>query len=117
MRRAAWGLTKPAAGVIEPRPATVPDMAPSMVGLPLCTHSKKAHVRVPMAAAALVATKAFTATPSLARALPALKPNQPNQSTPMPITVRVRLRGGISSLGQPLTVIGMGVLWFGWFGF
>ena len=41
-----------------------------------------------------VVTKALPASPLAARALPALKPNQPNQSRPAPSTANGRLCGG-----------------------
>jgi hypothetical protein len=41
---------------------------------------------------------AMPARPSAATCEPALKPNQPTQSRPAPITVRTRLWGGIASV-------------------
>ena len=41
------------------------------------------------------------AAPSADSALPALKPNQPTQSMPAPVTVIVRLCGGIAVPGKP----------------
>ena len=46
-----------------------------------------------VAAAMWVTTKALTARWSTASALPALKPNHPNHSRPVPSTVRPRLWG------------------------
>ena len=44
---------------------------------------------------------AMPAAPSAARALPALKPNQPTQSMQAPVTVNGRLWGGIAVVGKP----------------
>ena len=66
------------------RPATRPDARPSAVGLPRCTHSASIQLRAAAAAATCVAVKAEPANRPAARALPPLKPNQPNQSRPAP---------------------------------
>ena len=97
IRIAATGPTKPQAGVIATSPATAPDAAPSTVGLPVLIHSVSIQPSVAAAAAKLVSTKALVASPLAARALPALKPNQPTQSRAAPITVNGRLCGGIGS--------------------
>ena len=55
-----------------------------------------------VAAATCVVTKAFPASPSAARALPALKPNQPNHNRAVPIMVMGRLCGKKERLPQPL---------------
>ena len=39
MARAGIGFTKPAAGVMHTRPATMPDAVPSTVGLPRVSQS------------------------------------------------------------------------------
>ena len=54
-----------------------------------------------MAAAVLVTTKAFTATPLAPRALPALKPNHPNHSRPAPRIVMVASCGSMGSWPKP----------------
>ena len=92
---AAIGVTKPAAGVIATSPATAPEAAPSTVGLPRELHSVNIQARAAAAAAVLVVMKAWAASPLAASALPALNPNQPNQSRLAPITVNGRLCGGI----------------------
>ena len=61
-------------------PATQPEMAPSMLGLPASIHSTAIHASVAAAAPKWVATKALVARPVAASALPALKPNQPTHS-------------------------------------
>src|ERR1035437_314117 len=76
------------------RPATAPVMVPSIVGLPIIIQSSRAHVKPAIVAAVLVTTKAFTARPFAASALPELNPNHPNQSKAAPKTDSGRLWGG-----------------------
>src|SRR5258706_1347729 len=94
---AAIGVTKPHAGVMATRPATAPEAVPSIVGLPCRTHSAAIHPSAAAAAPVFVAVKALTASPDASSALPALKPNHPNQSNPAPITVSGRLCGGMAA--------------------
>src|SRR3954447_7939509 len=96
------GVTSPAHGVMATSPATAPVQAPRTVAFPLCSASIRHQLTVAAAAAVLVLTKAATAEVLAARALPALKPNQPNQSRPVPSAVIVRLCGFISSCPSPL---------------
>src|SRR2546421_10566371 len=93
MTGAAMGVTKPAAGVTATRPATAPEAAPSTVGLPRVLHSVNIQPSAAAAAAVLVTRKALTARALASSALPALNPNQPNQSSPAPITVIGKLCG------------------------
>ena len=86
MTIAAMGVTKPAAGVIATRPATAPEAAPSTVGLPRELHSVNIQASAAAAVAVFVVMKALAARPFAASALPALNPNQPNQSRLAPIT-------------------------------
>ena len=58
------------------------------------------QVKAAAAAAVLVATKALAARPPEVRALPALKPNQPNQSRPAPITTMRDIVGFHGILGE-----------------
>src|SRR5499426_391251 len=95
MISAETGPTYPEAGVIATSPATAPEAAPSTVGLPRVIHSVNIQPRAAAAAAVLVARNALTARPLASSALPALKPNQPNQSSAAPITVMGRLCGCI----------------------
>src|ERR1051325_11481438 len=97
MRIPDMGLHEPDAGVMQTRPATAPEHAPRMLGLPRWIHSIPAHATVPAAAARCVATKALTARAFEARALPPLNPNQPTHSNAAPVQVYVRLCGGIGS--------------------
>ncbi len=78
-------LTKPAPGVMATRPTTAPIQNPNTEGfLPLDT-SKNIHDNPAAPAATLVVKKAETAKLLAPKADPALKPNQPNQSNPVPI--------------------------------
>ena len=85
------GPTNPDAGVIATNPATAPLAAPSAVGLPLTIQSIITQPIVALAAAVLVAMKALVLSAPAVTALPALKPNQPNQSRPAPSNVKGRL--------------------------
>ncbi len=89
MMIAAIGVTKPAAGVMPTSPATAPAAAPTTLGRPWRIQLAVIQVSVAIAAAVLVVTKALTARPFAPSALPALKPNQPNHSSPAPSTVIV----------------------------
>src|SRR5882724_7752633 len=99
MMMAARGPTKPQAGVMTTSPATAPEAVPSAVGFPRRNHSANIQPSAPGAAPELVARKAFAASPEASSALPALNPNQPNQSSPAPISVRGRLCGGMGVFG------------------
>src|SRR5918999_2464792 len=99
---AARGPTKPAAGVMPTRPATAPDATPSDVHLRVLNASVNAPPQAPAAAPRLVARKADAASPLAARALPALKPNQPNHRMPAPSMVKVRLWGAKWLSPKPL---------------
>src|SRR5438552_19079675 len=87
------GPTNPEAGVMATRPATAPEAAPSTVGLPRFAHSENIQLSAAAAAAVLVARNALAASPLASSALPALNPNQPNQSRAAPVTVMGRLWG------------------------
>src|SRR6476646_5435282 len=90
--------TKPAAGVIATKPTTAPMQKPSTDGFfPLAT-SKNIQDKPAAAAAVLVVAKAETERALAPKAEPALKPNQPNQSKPVPIRTYGILAGGISFL-------------------
>src|SRR5665213_1502108 len=102
MSSAGMGLTKPDAGVMATSPATAPEMPPSMLGLPECTHSANIQLRAAVAAAKCVATNALVARPDAASALPALKPNQPTHRRQAPTTLSTRLCGFIGSAGYPV---------------
>ena len=90
--------TKPQAGVIATSPATAPDAAPSIDGLPLIIHSPSIQDSTAAAVAISVLTNASAAVSPASSAEPALKPNQPTHSSDAPIIVNVRLCGAIESL-------------------
>src|SRR6266513_2891739 len=93
----ASGVTYPEAGVIATSPTTRPVAAPTAVALPLRIQSRQVHVTMAIAAAVLVAVKAWAARPLAARADPALKPNQPNHSNPAPSSTSGTLWGTIGT--------------------
>src|SRR5688572_14561333 len=78
------GLMKPAAGVMATRPTTIAVPQPTAVGLPERIRSRKVQTTRVAAGASIVVTNARPAIGLAARALPALKPNQPNQRRPAP---------------------------------
>ena len=65
------------------------------------THSRAAQVKAATAAARVVVMKAWAATPSAARAEPALKPYQPTQRMPVPTAQRTMLCGVMAFLPKP----------------
>jgi len=79
----------------------MPVTIPRTLGLPNLTHSQAIHVREPTAALICVTSMAMPAAPFAAPALPALKPNQPTHSIQAPVTVIVRLCGGMGVSGKP----------------
>src|SRR5688572_23254521 len=96
-RMAGAGVMKPQAGVIATRPATAPDEAPTMVGLPLI-HSTMIQPSTPAPVATWVLRNATAAVESEVSSDPALKPNQPNHSRPAPSMTNGTLCGFIVSL-------------------
>src|SRR6266550_5466354 len=97
MRIDAETSTYPEAGVMATRPATAPAAAPSTLGAPLCSQETVIQVSAAIAAAVLVTTNALAARPPAVIALPALKPNQPNQRSDAPSTVMVASCGSSGS--------------------
>ena len=95
MSSAAMGVTNPAAGVIATRPTTAPVAAPTAVARPLLYSSSSNQVSKPAAAPAWVVRSALAAMPSAASADPALKPNQPNHSSPAPKSAKGTLCGTV----------------------
>src|SRR5687768_6692441 len=89
--------TLPAAGVIATRPATAPEAAPSIEGLPLTSHSPRVHDSTAHAVARNVFMNASAAELPASSAEPALKPNQPTHRSDAPIMVIGRLCGVIAS--------------------
>ena len=95
------GPTNPDAGVIATKPATAPLAAPSTVGFPRYIHSTAIQASAAAAVAVLVTTNALVASAPAATALPALKPNHPNQRSDAPSTVIGRLCGAMCSFPYP----------------
>src|SRR5215510_441145 len=95
------GDTKPDAGVIATRPATAPEAAPTVEGLPVCPQDIRAHVTAAMPVATWVATNALVAFDAAAAAEPALKPNQPVHSNAAPSTTSEMLCGSIGTFPYP----------------
>src|SRR5262245_44121402 len=91
------GETNPAAGVMQTNPATAPEIAPIIVGLPCLSHSIIVQVSIAVAAAKCVVTKALVARALADNALPALKPNHPNHKSPAPIKLKTVLCGAVGS--------------------
>src|SRR5439155_24668729 len=87
------GLTKPAAGVIATSPTTMAVAQPTAVGFFVRTASSSVQTTSVPAGASSVVLNARAAMPLAARALPALKPNQPNHSSPAPSNVNGTLCG------------------------
>src|SRR6266404_2789477 len=94
---AGMGVTNPEAGVIATSPATAPEIAPRMLGLPVLIHSVTIHPSAAAAVAKWVATKALVASAFAANALPALNPNQPTHSRHAPMVLSTRLCGRMGS--------------------
>ena len=84
--------------MIATSPATAPEAAPSIDGLPCTTCSTSAQLTAAAAVATKVLMKATAVTPLASRLEPALKPNQPTHSSEAPIIVMVSECGGIGSL-------------------
>mmetsp|Transcript_51378 Transcript_51378/g.155627 ORF Transcript_51378/g.155627 Transcript_51378/m.155627 type:complete len:219 (+) Transcript_51378:355-1011(+) len=99
MAMAPSGLTKPAAGVMTTRPDTAPTMAAELVAVCVCSLTMKIMESMAAAAARHVVAMARAATASAARAEPALKPIQPNQSSPPPRRTNGTLKG-LASLSR-----------------
>ncbi len=83
-------------------PATAPAAAPTTLGLPERHQLMPTQARAAAAAAVFVTVNALTATGLAAPALPALKPNQPNQRMLAPSTIIVTSCGSIGSSLNPL---------------
>src|ERR1700733_15712144 len=97
MMTAPDGPTYPDAGVMATSPATAPEAIPRTLGLPLAIHSANIQPRAAAAVASCVTKIAKPARPSAAPAEPALNPNQPTHSRDAPISVNVKLWGGMAS--------------------
>src|SRR5690242_11840817 len=87
---------------MQARPATAPVNAPTRLGFPSRSHEIASHVHIAIDPAMSVFTKAWAATPLAARAEPALNPNHPNHSSPVPRATNATLWGTIFSSGVSL---------------
>ena len=67
-----------------------PETSPRRDGLPLAPHSTNSQARAAAAVATKVLIMASAVVPLASRLEPALKPNQPTQSSEAPIMVMVR---------------------------
>src|ERR1700759_3665924 len=94
------GPTLPAAGVMVARPAMVPVTARTRLGLPKDIHSIAIHTKVAVAADMCVVSIAMPASALAAKALPALKPNHPTQSSDAPTITIQGACGGRTDLGK-----------------
>src|SRR5215212_2517586 len=92
-RMALIGLMKPAAGVTATRPTTIAVAAPTAVALPTRITSRNVQTTSVAAGASIVVMNASAAIGLAASALPALNPNQPNQSKPAPSRTKGTLCG------------------------
>src|ERR1043165_1839775 len=92
-RIAFIGLMKPAAGVIATRPTTMAVAAPTAVALPERITSRNVQTTSVAVGASIVVMNARPAIGLAASALPALQPNQPNQSSPAPRRTKGTLCG------------------------
>src|SRR5690606_3097309 len=81
-------VTNPAAGVIATKPTTTPIQVPIAEGLIPLAASNKIYIIAAAPDAAVVVAIAVAASASAAKADPALKPNQPNHSKPVPSNTR-----------------------------
>src|SRR5579875_1649664 len=94
-------LTDEHDGVIATRPATMPDAAPSDVARPSRMRSVSNQASMAAAVATVVVMNVEPAPPLALVAEPALKPYQPNHSSPAPSMTKGRLCGRIGVAGQP----------------
>src|SRR5262249_60560923 len=95
------GLTNAHAGVIATSPATAPEAARTVVGLPSRNCSTSSQPSTPAQVATVVVVKASPAMLSAAPSEPALNPYQPNHSSDAPSSTNGTLCGFIGSLRQP----------------
>src|SRR5512139_4269823 len=92
------GPTQPQAGVMATRPATAPDAAPSIVGVPRWIHSANDQASAAAAVARIVLANTMAVKPFASRPEPTLKPNQPTHSSEAPIITIARLWGAMAAV-------------------
>src|SRR3954463_2573398 len=93
------GLMKPAAGVIATSPTTIAVAPPTAVTLWFRVMSSSVQTTSVPIGARNVVVNASAADGLAASALPALKPNHPNQRSPAPSSVNDTLCGSNEVLG------------------
>src|ERR1700759_1216310 len=99
--RAPSTFTDEQEGVIQTRPATMPEAAPSVVAWPSRIRSVSSQKSMAVAVAIVVVMNVDAATPLELVAEPALNPYQPNHSRPAPSITNGTLCGRNSVVGQP----------------
>src|SRR6184192_3268202 len=97
-------VTNPAAGVMATSPTTEPIQNPTAEGFLPRAASNKIQARPAAAAAVLVTAKAEAANVPAPNALPALNPNHPNQSNPVPSNTKGMFAGEIADFFSPLSL-------------
>src|SRR3989337_3098978 len=97
-------VTKPAAGVIATRPTTAPIQKPIAEGFLPRAASNNIQARPAAADAVFVVAKAEAARAPALKALPALKPNQPNQSKPVPNNTNGTFAGDMACFVSPFVL-------------
>src|SRR5262249_57029766 len=95
------GLTNAHAGVIATSPATAPEAAPTVVGLPSRSCSTSSQPSTPAQVATVVVVKASPAMLSAAPSEPALNPYQPNHSSDAPSSTNGPLCAFLASFPPP----------------
>src|SRR5579875_2394358 len=95
------GETEAQDGVIATRPATAPEAAPIVVKVPCWIFSAASQPNTAVHPAIWVLRNTTEAWPPAVSAEPALKPNQPNHSSPAPIMTSGTLCGRIGSRRKP----------------
>src|SRR5918911_4229166 len=90
-------LMKAEAGVTPARPEIAPLSAAVLDGFPARFHESPIQTRADVDEAICVTSKVFAASDPEARALPALNPNHPIQSSVAPMTARGMLWGTMIS--------------------
>ena len=104
---APLAFTAAHAGVMATRPATTPEAAPRLVACPSRIFSTSSHASTAAVVAPIVLRSAKPAVPFAATAEPALKPNQPNQSSAAPSMTSGKLCGRIGTFPKPIRLPSM----------
>ncbi len=98
MIAAEVGVTYPAQGVIVASPATAPVSSPTNFGFRSKIQARSSQTGPAKDAAMSVLRKANAVMASTFSSLPALKPYQPNQSSPVPSATSGMLCGTLSPI-------------------